>query len=834
MNTRSARSFCLAALVAAVAAGVTAVPASAQTVLRPTEGTSLPSLARDIALGDLDADGDLDQVLTFRSTTPELGVLLGDGAGGFGALVRYPLPASGRVSVGDLDGDADDDVVVTVDGQNRVSVLLSDGGLLRPARTVGTRVDAAAVVVRDVTSDGRPDIVVGGRVSRSVAVLVNTGAGGFAPAAVSTAGRVEGEFAVADVDSDGRPDVLVADRPSTSILLLRGMGDGRFAAPVAVLANATSDEVTIADLDGNGTGDIVGWRLMSNGFSSPVVTVALGRGDGTFAARGTIPVTNNSIDLDALTVADVDSDGRSDVVVSTFDQITVLYGAGGRPLVSRPVPVTAYFKATAIAAGDLDGDGRLDLAAAGERTLPLLNLGLSVLPVRFDPPMQSPAGLVPDDLAIGNLDADGALDAAVVDRQGALSLLLGDGTGRLTPSARFAGVSVLAPGSVAVADLDLDGRLDVTVSSGTLVRTFLGDGAGGATPGPDLQLASEIATIVLADLDADGVVDLITDTDVVAVALGDGTGGFEPTGAVTSLSGLLTVADVDADGNLDLVGNIPSAVGIAYGDGTAGFGVPQPVPGAGPSVEVGDVTGDGLPDLVSELSTVPGLGSRTFGAPIPGDDYSFSGPFQLVDIDADGRLDRVGGAARSSLTDLVKIQLGIGNGRFFDGVPFLGGPFPVDLDIGDMDGDGRLDILTGSGSASNVSVLPNRTVPTSQDLLVTDPAFRQERVVAGGTVGVREYTSNVGDAAAAASRTAYLLTPSRSLADAVPLGVSRAVPTLGPGVTNFGTATVTIPVATAPGFYQLAACADDTDAVTELDELNNCTVSGATIRVTAP
>ena len=121
------------------------------------------------------------------------------------------------------------------------------------------------------------------------------------------------------------------------------------------------------------------------------------------------------------------------------------------------------------------------------------------------------------------------------------------------------------------------------------------------------------------------------------------------------------------------------------------------------------------------------------------------------------------------------------------------------------------------------------------DLTVTAVANPPAAAVSGNTFTATDSTANTGATAAPASTTRYYLsTDTGRSADDTLLGGSRAVPVLASGATSSGTAAVTIPAATPAGTYRLLACADDTSAVAESEEANNCRASSGTIQVSPP
>ena len=172
-------------------------------------------------------------------------------------------------------------------------------------------------------------------------------------------------------------------------------------------------------------------------------------------------------DLSAVAIADLNGDGREDLVASNYNSlVTVLLGDGTGSF----GPVMYFgggYDAAAIAVGDLNGDGKLDVVTANNRSS-----SASVLLANGDGSLHShvdyPTGGSPFSIALGDLNGDGHLDV-VTDSHGsdysAVSVLLGNGDGSLAPPMDYP--TTYFPRSVAVADLDGDGKLDVVTANGT-------------------------------------------------------------------------------------------------------------------------------------------------------------------------------------------------------------------------------------------------------------------------------------------------------------------------------------------------------------------------------
>ncbi|MBX3671753.1 MAG: IPTL-CTERM sorting domain-containing protein [Burkholderiales bacterium] len=356
------------------------------------------------------------------------------------------------------------------------------------------------------------------------------------------------------------------------------------------------------------------------------------------------------------------------------------------------------------------------------------SLGLALLApssqaaVSYAPAVTYPVGSQPICLAIGDLNGDGRQDLAVCNAtSNNVTVLLGSGTGTFAAGVNYAVGSV--PVNIALGDLDGDGDLDMAVAnrSGTNVSILLNDGAGVFTPAPGSPIAIGAATwgVALGDFNGDGRPDLAvaaSGANTVAILLGNGTGGFAPAPGSPIAVGTdpfgVAVGRLDGDAHLDLVvtNRLSDNLTVLKGDGTGTFTVTGTyAAGNGPvAVALVDLDGDGKLDLVAshidgsnDLTIRLGDGSGGFG---PASAYAVGGSpwtFAVGDADVDGRPDVVVGNLGS---DSLTIALGNGDGTFQAPVA-QAMPDPRGVAIGDFNGDGGPDLAVVNQSLDTVSIL---------------------------------------------------------------------------------------------------------------------------------
>lgn len=348
----------------------------------------------------------------------------------------------------------------------------------------------------------------------------------------------------------------------------------KLRATVAVGPQA--GKLVVADFNGDKTADIAvacgaccGGKHCADGGH---IAILLGDGKGGFASpqlgeksgRGLIKVGPTALGVAA---GDLNGDGKIDLVACEHDTygITPLLGDGrggfaaaaGAPFMCREGTRPHTHD---VVLGDVDGDGKLDAAAinANDNTISVMKGDGAGA---FAPISGSPfaAGRHPyEGLRLVDVNGDKALDAVVSNVGGnAVSVLINNGTGGFAAPAKFALGE--RPGFVNAADLNGDLQPDIvsTHDDTGLVKVLLNDGKGGYTPGPELTADQNLWGTALADMDGDGRIDLVASAwaGKILVYRGDGAGGFSTERIVIEAGkqpSYVTVADFNGDGRMDI------------------------------------------------------------------------------------------------------------------------------------------------------------------------------------------------------------------------------------------------------------------------------------------
>lgn len=688
-------------------------PAGAQTVT-------------DVAIHDLNSDGYAD-VVAFNKTSGRFSVSLANSDGGLHAPVGYALGSNIQgASFADVNGDSIIDIIGGTNlGVGRVALGNGDGTF-----SYGVSFGAAGTdfitAVADFNGDGKTDIVTS-TVSGAGGLGVTFGNGdGTFKATFTLSASTGGRVTIADINGDGESDIIVASTNGgdgyTNVYI--GNGNGTFKAAASYANSGTSVDVSARDLNGDGYADVIV-------ATSAGTDVRLGSASGTL--QSAVSFTTPNIDLnDRLVVADITGDGQADIIRGGSGSTYNVWTGNSDGTFKAAVSYATLFDPAqfGIAAGDINGDAIQDLFIAetgtANRGYVLLGNGTVSTTGGFD------IGADPTGMVVADFNGDGKKDFAVasISPNDNVQVFLGNGDGTYKAKLTFAPQSSIgsSPTSLTAGDFNGDGKVDIILNTSTngKIEVMFGNGDGTFKAGSVSYEAGISYNITAKDVTNDGVLDLIaaqSGSSEVRVLVGNADGTFKAaTTIVTSSAGYNAwYSDFNNDGKLDIVAavNGSDTLEVAFGNGDGSFkAVTSYQVADGPrDIAVGDVNGDTIEDLVAVTfngsnpvaNVLLGNSDGTFKAATSFALRKSGLEVQLLDIDGDGKLDIVAATKTPGNTSVAYIEtlLGNGDGTFKTSTTYLSGPRSenptIGLSVEDLTGDGVGDIFAIS---SNPHVLP--------------------------------------------------------------------------------------------------------------------------------
>lgn len=328
---------------------------------QPVQTIDVPPQPAQLAAGDFNGDG-RDDIATLSTLDGGVSILLTGANGELQSPVSTDVaPAFGTnrepMSVGDLNNDGRDDLVIGVSQSNQIRVLLAGvGGVMALGTTVASASPVLATTLGDFDGDGNVDIAAA-LLSGSIGIFLGTGTGTFNASTSFPSVDFPRSIDTGDIDGDGDLDLVVGSEDTSSVAIHRNTGAGNFVRGNTVIAGGGVSGVTVGDFDQIGFADFAVTIVET---SSVEIYRSIGD-EFLLTQTHQLPNRPQYIESD-----DVDGDGDLDLLVGGFrPSSTVLLGIEEADF-TRPIWVSGTSAASEVSlvAADLDNTGAKELISA--------------------------------------------------------------------------------------------------------------------------------------------------------------------------------------------------------------------------------------------------------------------------------------------------------------------------------------------------------------------------------------------------------------------------------------------------------------------------------------
>jgi hypothetical protein len=304
-----------------------------------------------LASADINGDGRPD-LISAGDSDDSLSIFTNNAKGGFGSYATVNVGGN-PTCVAPVEINNDGEVSLAVTGDDLLLFTNNGSGVFGPNATLAVNNDPRFVLAADLNGDHFPDLVcINGQSGKqgdpdgTLLVLLNNGNGGYVSNATYEVGENPKSVVAADVNGDGKPDLICANEGSDTLTVLTNNGSGGFGSNATYNVGINPISVVAADINGDGKPDLITANYSANSDVS-TLTMLTNNGSGGFGPYASITTDSQFDDNSSptfITAADVNSDGKPDLLVTTLSgTLTVLINTIVFPQPSVPITLNTAF-----------------------------------------------------------------------------------------------------------------------------------------------------------------------------------------------------------------------------------------------------------------------------------------------------------------------------------------------------------------------------------------------------------------------------------------------------------------------------------------------------------